>query len=107
MLPYLVAIGLIAILGVLVNIALNVSEIRRLLRPRLTLPIGNHGILHDHSCGVARVAAFSVWKYRQNQWLLVQECGQEGCDCGPAPNRPGRFQGEVVRKECPAPSTPH
>jgi len=103
MLPYIVAIGLMAILAVLVNIALDLKEVRRLLTPKPALRAMRG---HHHGRDSVQVAAFSVWAYEQNQWLLVQECGQAGCECGPAPNRPGQFEGEVVRKECPAPRTP-
>ena len=100
---YIVTIGLIAILAVLVKIALDVSEVRRLLSTKFA---SGERYSHTHlSPGAVRVAAFSVWAYKQNQWLLVQECGQAGCQCGPAPDRPGRFEGEVVRKECPAVGT--
>ncbi len=105
MLPYLMAIGLIAILAVSVNTALDVKEVRRLLRAKVTLPVRFSG--HPvHSSGACQVAAFSLWAYKQDQWILVQECGQAGCDCEPAPHRPGRFEGEVVRKECAAPHAP-
>ncbi len=103
MLPYLVAIGLLAILAVLVHIARDVREVRRLLSLKLTLPVAFDG--HPiHPRGARQVAAFSVWAYKKGQWTLVQQCGQGGCDCGPVPNRQGRFEGEVVRKECAAPA---
>jgi hypothetical protein len=104
MLPYIVAIGLIAILAVLVNIALDMREVRRLLSAKVALP--DRVRSHNTPLGAIQVAAFSVWTYKKDQWILVQECGQAGCDCGPAPNRTGRFEGEVVRKECSAPVTP-
>jgi hypothetical protein len=105
MLPSLVAVGLIAIIAILANIALDVRHVRRVLSEKLALPIPyeTHPV---HPRGAHQVAAFSVWAYKQNQWILVQECGQEGCVCGPAPGRKGRFDGEVVRKECSEPSTP-
>jgi hypothetical protein len=65
------------------------------------------GMLRHHSAsiygtgGVDSVAC-SIWAWAEGTWQLMERCGQAGCDCAPPLDRPGRYEGEVVRHECPA-----
>src|SRR5262249_52826336 len=56
----------------------------------------------DGSDGV-RAVACSIWAWAEESWRLMERCGQAGWACAPPLDRPGRYEGEVVRHECPAP----
>jgi hypothetical protein len=58
-----------------------------------------HGERHIGPCEIA--ITYSIWVYRGGKWVLLKPCGQDGCDCGPAPAEPGEYEGKVIRKECP------
>jgi hypothetical protein len=73
-------------------------------RPRPQGTDYEHGIpVHPKSTPPAGL--FSIWKYESVSWTLLEQCGQEGCDCGTPPAKPGAYEGEVIRKECPPPTT--
>lgn len=46
------------------------------------------------------VVFYSIWSYEGARWVLLRRCGQVGCGCDRPPDRPGEFEGEVLRKEC-------
>lgn len=97
------AVGTMAILAVLINIASQLRMMGGQVERRFGLP-GDTGTGQDHhGADEKAIGVFSIWTYEEERWLLVEGCGQPGCDCGPPPAQPGTYPGQVVRKECPAP----
>lgn len=79
------------------------GQVREHHRPR-GLRAGNRPEKQKHHWFMihkSAVAGFSIWEHKDHHWILLQGCGQPGCDCGPPPQTPGAFEGQVVRKECP------
>ncbi|HZW29577.1 MAG TPA: hypothetical protein VFF52_02665 [Isosphaeraceae bacterium] len=92
---------LLGILGVLIDIARNLRWARKAYQHYASCAfVVRTG---DRHCGFAikHIAGFSIWCYEQGKWTLLAHCGQPGCECGPPPGKPGSYEGQVVRKECP------
>jgi hypothetical protein len=55
-----------------------------------------------HALGPKIAVVFSIWCFEDGNWTLLSQCGQPGCECGPPPAKAGSYEGQVIRKECPA-----
>jgi hypothetical protein len=92
---------LLAILGVLIDIAVNLrAGCKKLNQYINSLFLVKRADPHHGQGGKPR-AAFSIWCFENGSWTLLCPCGQVGCPCGPAPAHAGSYEGQVVRKECP------
>jgi hypothetical protein len=95
-------LAVLGILGVLIDIARNLRRARRqfdrMVRYFLAVKRGDphHGPTHRFPVW------FSIWCFESGKWTLLSRCGQPGCSCGPPPQQPGSYEGQVIRKECPA-----
>jgi len=92
---------LLAVIAVLIDLrsilrkmAANLEQICKIAF--VTKPGGHHG--YDN---VWPGGPFAIWCYTKGQWVLLTPCGQPGCDCGPPPSKPGAYEEQVIRKECP------
>jgi len=96
----LIILELLAILAVLIDLALKVrtfgAKLEQVCRILVLRKPGGH-----HGFEVVTCGAFSIWCYTKGEWVLMSPCGQPGCDCGPAPQQPGSYEEQVIRKECP------
>ena len=101
--PYLLVVGFLVILIALLDLSVRVRRVEKMvsrateLLRRALRPYG--GCCTDPP---SPRTAFSIWAYQGKQWVLKEECGQADCDCLPSPSRPGHYEGEVVKKECPS-----
>ena len=96
----IIVVELLAILAILIAIAFIARSIGVKLdqmphTPFVKKPGGHHGF------EVMLPPWFSIWCWTNGEWSLMSPCGQPGCDCGPPPSRPGTYEEQVIRKECP------
>jgi hypothetical protein len=102
------ALALLAILAVLVDIAMHLRLACDRIGTAQALPLRAQDSHHGGPDGLlgsdgTPAVAYAIWAFEDDGWLLLQPCGRAGCDCGPPPDGPGGYEGEVVRKECPRP----
>lgn len=91
LLTVIIAVGVYAILGVVVWIALQLrgrgSRHEMLIPPEVT---------HPHYGG-PWLGHFAVWEWREERWLVVSGNLPAGIEPGPAPGYPGAFEGESIK----------
>jgi len=98
--PLLLVAGILLILIALLDLSVRVRRIEKMLC-RETELLRRALRPYNHCSSYSAMTAYSIWAYQGNKWVLKEKCGQADCDCGPPPSRPGQYQGEVVKKECP------
>jgi len=96
-----IIVELLAILVVLIVLALQARKLGEKLEQICRIIFvkkhhGHHGFDHLGPWG-----PFAIWCYTKGEWVLLTPCGQPGCDCGPPPPKPGSYEEQVIRKECP------
>lgn len=113
-LPILVAVGVFAILAVVLRIAGDLRAIRSelipdlqaamqrqagsssgLAAPHMSMPHSGHAF-HGMPAG-----SFAVWEWRDGGWVLASKDLPEGTDPGPPPAYPGAYAGELVKTWIP------
>jgi len=102
----IIILELLAVVALLVVLDIDLARQARKIEAKLELirqivfvtkPGGHHGFDNVGPCG-----PFAIWCYTKGRWILLNPCGQPGCDCGPPPT-PGTYEEQVIRKECPQP----
>ena len=85
---------IVILLGWLVYLAYAVLEqLNRLSLARR--PSDPHG---GYCHGISWMTNFSLWKYKDGRWRMVEEKCEQGFRPGDPPRRPGAYEGEVIRR---------
>ncbi len=93
--------GFLVILIALLDLSVRVRRIQKTVCEEIELlrrALRAYGRCCDDSNALR--TAFSIWAYQGKDWVLKERCGQADCDCGPPPAYKGRYEGQVVKKEC-------
>jgi hypothetical protein len=103
-----IALGMLAILAVVLRIAADLRALRVQYLPdmlaslgKLSRPLGPIPILPKHQWGHKLLpppdVIYVVWEWRDGCWHVVSESEQGGVDPGVPPAYPGAFPGERIR----------
>jgi hypothetical protein len=113
----IIALGILALLGVGLRLAVDMRAIRSVLcdddasmvPPVEPSPAVQPAVpfLMSHQQHMPRVGSgrFAVWEWRDGQWRLVSDPRPSGSDPGLPPAYPGAYPGEVVKVWIPKPKS--
>jgi len=98
-----VALGVLAILAVVLRMAADLRVIRDEIRQAYYFP-GNTAFhlphLPKHTRHLEHVPEdgfFAVWEWRDGAWRLLSDKVPSGADHGPHPAYPGSYEGETLK----------
>jgi hypothetical protein len=80
-------------LGGLLYFAMKGTQLLEQFVPKKGGPAKN-----GHHHGTHTLTNYSVWKYRDGAWLVIENRCEPGFQPGEPPLRPGSYPNEVVRK---------
>ncbi len=99
---FVVSLSTVVAAGSLIVISRNLHQLRRLMETRRLFAL-NEGELRatsadGKSLSSESAAGFAIYVFRDGRWHLEADLSTPGYEATP-PGIPGRFEGQVVRKD--------
>lgn len=98
MLAYLAVAALFVLLGVVIDIAVNVRRLRSVVTNGLHYFMFEHHAYPSGPVYNRYEGGFCIWVFRGGKWTLEADFCEEGYEPGAPPSRTGDIEGYAIRQ---------